>query len=177
MCWSHRAVISPKNMVNHILKIGGLGLLVLMGGCVPDEDTSPSAALFPTTHFGEVRPDFTNQLTNRATRNDVELYALFGVSYVDYDQKSLRPVEDALVQGFYSNPKNGKKIYRVQSIGQARELLQNMWSEEEWEMDSDLANQFKLTPNASIALIGAKDQRILFFDQGNQLAQVYPKAG
>lgn len=164
-------------MVNGLVKVSSVCLVAVLAGCVPDEDTSPSAALFPTTHFGEVRPDFANHLASRASRHDAELFALFGVCYSDLDKWTLKPVEEALDHGFYANPKNGKRVYRIQSITQAQQLLEGSWSEENWAPDSALANQFKITPNATVALIGEKDQRILFFDQANQLAVVYPEAG
>ena len=164
-------------MAKLILHICGFGLLALVTGCVPDEDTSPSAALFPTTHYGEVRPDFTSKVASRAARTEVELFALFGVSYNDQDRRELESVQDALNQGFYANPTNGKKIYRIQSLSQAQQLLQHSWKDEKWVPDSILAKHFLMTPNASVALIGQNDQRILFFDQSNQLAGVYPEAG
>ena len=78
-------------MLKKIVKFTAcLVLPSLWSGCVPDEDTSPSAALFPTTYFGEVRPDFTEQLTNRASREEVELHAVLG-AHVD---RGPGPVED-----------------------------------------------------------------------------------
>lgn len=166
-----------SRMRRSFFTIGGSCLLAILAGCVPDEDTAPSAALFPTTHFGEVRPDFTGQLTSNSARQEVELMALFGVCYKDQDSRELKPVSEALSRGFYSNPQNGKRVYRVHSIAQAQELLQNSWEEEHWNSDSKLSKQFATTPNATVAIIGQTDQRILFFDQSNHLIGVYPSAG
>lgn len=129
------------------------------------------------SHYGEVRPDFSGPLTSKASREDVELLALFGVCYRDQDRKELKPVQDALSQGFYVNPQNGKKVYRVNAISQAQLLLQGAWEEEHWQPDSNLAKQFASTPNASVAIIGQNDQRILFFDEQNHLIGVFPTAG
>jgi hypothetical protein len=161
-------------------KILGSGLLVaaLTVGCSPDEDTSPSAALFPTTYYGEVRPDFSRQLAARAQRGDAELHALLGVHYSEIEKDEIQLVREGLATGFYEHPQSGKKIYRIQSIGQARQILGEVWPEEEWaEPGSELASQFQVTPNASIAIMGQNDQRILFFDHENHLSRVYPEPG
>lgn len=161
-------------------KILGTGLIIvaLTAGCTPDEDTSPSAALFPTTHYGEVRPDFSRQLAARAQRRDAELHALLGVHYSEIERNEIQLVQEGLETGFYEHPQSGKRIYRVQSITQAQQILEKVWPEEKWaEPGSELASQFQATPNASVAIMGQNDQRILFFDQENHLSRVYPEPG
>lgn len=158
----------------------GMGLMIaaLASGCSPDEDTSPSAALFPTTHYGEVRPDFSRQLAARVQRSDAELHALLGVHYAEIEKNDIQQVREGIATGFYEHPQSGRRIYRVQSIGQAQQILGETWPEEPWtEPGSDLASQFQVTPNASIAIMGRNDQRILFFDHENHLSRVYPEPG
>jgi len=162
-------------MLKEIAKIAGLLVLLNLGaGCVPDEDTSPSAALFPTSYFGETRPDFTEQLGNHAPREEVELHALLGTQFAETEAKELEVIREALALGYFFHPDNGKRLYRVQSIEQAQQILP-AWDEEHWS--EELAGKFKEIPNASVAIFGLKDQRILFFDESDQLVGVYPAAG
>ncbi len=163
-------------MANWLLRMGGLTLLVLAVGCLPDEDTTPSSALFPTTHYGEVRPDFTGLVASHADRETVELYALYGAQSGEIDRKSLKPIQDALMQqGCCENAANGRKVYRTQSMVQAQQLLQSLWPEEKWTPDSELAKRFVMAPNSTVAMFGQNDQRIMFFDSANRLLEVYPK--
>ena len=153
------------------------GVATLLGtGCVPDEDTQPSSALFPVSHYGEVRPDFSTQLASRVVREDAELFALLGTNFSNRQKKELDLIKQGLSNGVYVSPNDGKRIYRINSMDQARKLLGESWSEETWKEKSDLAKFFDQAPNASVAFMGQNDQRILFFDQTNHLVGVFPKA-
>lgn len=152
-------------------------LTLSLSGCLPVEDTTPSSALFPaSSQYGaEVRRDFSGQLSKNASRRDVELHALFGSFYAERSSQELRPVLDSLNKGFYQDD-NGKRIYRVESVNQAQQILAKSWKYEKWSPNSALAKRFASASNASIAILGNSDQRILFFDQSDQLIGVYPKA-
>ena len=147
-----------------------------LSGCVPDEDTSPSAALFPAAPYGEAKLDFSKQLASHAAREAVEFHALLGPRYAEKEQAQLETIRAGLTQGYYVDSSSGNSIYRVQSMEQARQFLPG-WDEKQWAGDSALAEKFRELPNASVAIIGQKEQRIFFFDQSNQLASVYPQPG
>jgi hypothetical protein len=166
-----RGKLMLKEIVRIVAMMAPLGLVA---GCVPDEDTSPSAALFPTTYFGEVRPDFSEQLANHASREDVEFHALLGAQFAETESEELAAIRESLALGYFVHPDNGKRLYRVESIEQAQQILPT-WDEERWS--EELLGKFKEVPNASVAIIGLNDQRILFFDQSEQLVGIYPAAG
>jgi hypothetical protein len=156
--------------------VGVFALLAVTVGCLPDEDTSPSTALFPSTHYGDVRPDFTGLVASHADREAVELYALFGAQSGDIDQKTLKPIQEALgQQGSCENSANGRKVYRTQTMIQAQQLLQTAWPQEKWTPESDLAKRFAMAAHSTVAMFAQTDQRILFFDSANRLVEVYPK--
>ncbi len=104
------------------------------------------------------------------------MHALFGRLYTEKPPKEVKPIIGALEQGFYECPASGKRVYRINSISQAQQILGHKWTDESWGESSVLANQFRITPSASVAVMGDNDQRLVFFDQSNQLVAVYPRS-
>lgn len=165
-----------------------LGLISLSIGCVPIvEDTTPSAALFPTkgnyayTTVGASaqinnKADFSGLLKLNAPRRKVELTAVHGAHFNSRKSRSdITNAWEEIESGSYLG-KDGKQVYRVNTIGQAQQILKTSWTKESWAANSNLATTFQKLPNASVVKLSPTDQRILFFDKSNRLVGCYPSA-
>ncbi len=164
-----------RGTFNHIATfIAALSLT----GCIPDDEggTPPSAALFPVTYYGEVPPDFSGRIAQRAPRLDSEFYALLGTHYADTDPAVLASLRDSLEHGLTRSPDGRKTICRVRSPEQARAILGEDWAGSSWVDDSPLAEGFRQYPNATVVVLGLDDQRILFFDSRDRLVGEYPES-
>lgn len=171
-------------MWRSLISLVMLSLMASLSGCVtsdtlgtgttPASASAPSAALFPTTYYGEVRRDFSDQLSSKADRSEVELHALLGKHFADRDREELQTIYNELCQGSYQNETGSSRVYRVSSLEEAQKVLD--WNPDKWKPDSELAKFFEQNPSATVAILGNEDQRILFFDQSNHLAAVYPTA-
>lgn len=184
------------------LGAGGL-LLSVLCGCVTEENAAPSAALFPG---GDCVPSSATQSSTppagpptsapgsgggasaaaavpgnlaaagTASRVDTEIQTLYGDSQ-NRDKKKLQSLREAIESGYFEDKNTGKRLYRIQTLYQAQQILQRVWSADHWNANSELTRRFKEVPNASVTIVGEKDQRILFFDQSGRLLSAYSQSG
>lgn len=140
--------------------------------------TKPSPASQPSRNLSTSSSARSTTPSTGATqpRYEVEIRTLYGNAFNINDQKLSKPLQAALEQGYFEDKNTGKRLYRIQSLYQAQQILKLVWSEDHWVPDSELSKRFQTVPNASVVIVGPSDQRILFFDQSGHFIGVYTPA-
>lgn len=127
---------------------------------------------------GEGAEDFSLLVQRRTTRMDAELTAALGHDYRGREPREVETVRSSLSRHGefrgYPSHRFGNSVFRVSKREQAARLLENTWPAERLSTGSKLARLFEQYPNATVAMMDADDQQVLFFDERDSLVVVYP---
>jgi hypothetical protein len=155
------------------MKFAAIIATVLMVSCARQD-----FSLKGPSDVGETPEDFSGHLNRHASRLDVELAAALGQNYQKGNRDEIQTVTRSLshsgsFKGFPSHP-FGNSVHRVRRCSEAEALLKNTWASDRFLPDSELSRLFLQYPNASVVMMDADDQQILFFNQRDILMGIYP---